>query len=127
MTHVAACGHSQIARRSSLPLLKRARIEVYLPDKRSGVYKRLGRAIEQEFLFTFGGCTVIRDIKGLYLNSGQRRETDKITLVYADMPFELNRNITLISEYADAVRDACSEALPEQSVLVVVHEVMHSI
>jgi hypothetical protein len=43
------------------------------------------------------------------------------------MPFELNRNITLISEYADAVRDACSEALPEQSVLLVVHEVMHSI
>ena len=110
-----------------MPLLKRARIEVYLPEKGEGVYKRLLKAVEQEFLFTFGGCTVIRGIKGLYLNSGDHRETDKITLVYADMPFGLSRNMALISEYADVVREACSEALPEQSVLVVVHEVMHSI
>ena len=91
------------------------------------MYRRLEQAIEQEFLFTFGGCTVIRDIKGLYLSSGKRRETDRITLVYSDMPFGLQRNMTLISEYADAIREACAEALPEQSVLVVVHEVMHSI
>ena len=122
----AECGRSPIERRGSLPLLKRARIEVYLPDKRERVYRRLGKAIEQEFLFTFGGCTVIRDIKGLYLNSGERRETDKITLIYSDMPFGLSRNMMLISGYADAVREACSEALPEQSVLVVVQEVMHS-
>ena len=100
---------------------------MYLPDRRVSVYRRLGRAIEQEFLFTFGGCTVIRDIKGLYLSSGKRRETDKITLVYADMPFGLERNMALISEYSDAIREACAEALPEQSVLVVVHEVLHSI
>jgi hypothetical protein len=110
-----------------LPLLKRARIEVYLPEGRERVYRRLERAIENEFLFTFGGCTVIRGIKGLYLNAGKQREADKITLVYADTPFGLNRNMALIAEYADAVREACTEGLPEQSVLVVVHEVMHSI
>ena len=110
-----------------MPLLRRARIEVYLPDKREIAYRRLKKAIEREFLFTFGGCTVIGDIKGLYLSSGDRRETDKITLVYADTPFGLSRNMKLISGYADSVREACSEALPEQSVLVVVHEVMHSL
>ena len=110
-----------------MPLSKRARIEVYLPDEPIAVYKRLHRAIESEFLFTFGGCTVVRDIKGHYLRSGKQPEVDRISLVYADTPFGLRSNLKLISEYADAVRDACSEALPEQSVLVVVHEVYHSV
>ena len=110
-----------------MPLSKRARIEVYLPDRRKPVYGRLRRAIEGEFLFTFGGCTVIHDIKGLYLHSGRSPESDKISLVYADMPFGLARNLRAVSDYADAVREACTEALPEQSVLVVVNEVYHSL
>ncbi len=110
-----------------MPLSKRARIEVYLPDKQKGVYKRLQRAIEDEFLLTFGGCSVIRDIKGLYLRSSENREVDKISLVYADIPFGLRSNLKLISDYADAIREACAEALPEQSVLVVVHEVYHAV
>lgn len=110
-----------------MPLSKRARIEVYLPEKRRAVYRRLRKAIEGEFLFTFGGCTVIHDIRGLYLRSGEDPETDKITLVYADMPLTLQRNKRAISDYADAVREACTEALPEQSVLVVVDEVYHSL
>ncbi len=100
---------------------------MYLPDKRPAVYKRLQRAIEDEFLHTFGGCTVIRDIKELYLRSGEYRETDKISLVYADLPFGLDEEAEVISEYADAVRDASADALPEQSILVVVHEVYHSL
>ena len=109
-----------------MPLLKRARIEVYIPERR-GVYKRLRSAIETEFLFTFGGCTVINSIKGLYLRSGHVPEEDAITLIYADLPFEFEANSAAVSEYADAVREASSEALPEQSVLVVVHEVYHSL
>ena len=110
-----------------MPLSKRARIEVYLPVKSKPVYRHLRKAVEDEFLFTFGGCTVISGIKGLYLHSGERRERDSITLVYADMPFGLRGNKALISDYADAVREACGEALPEQSVLVVIQEVFHSI
>ena len=109
-----------------MPLSKRARIEVYLPERR-GVYKRLRSAIENEFLFTFGGCTVINGIKGLYLHSGVKPEQDQISLVYADLQFELAPNFEVVSEYADAIREAATEALPEQSVLVVVHEVYHSI
>ena len=108
-------------------LLKRARIEAYLPEKSIKVYGLLRRAIEAEFLFTFGGCTVIKDIKGLYLHSGEEPDEDKITLVYADMPFGLDENFKAIAEYADAVREASAQALPEQSILVVVHEVYHSI
>ena len=108
-------------------LLKRARIEAYLPNDKASVYRRLRKAIEAEFLFTFGGCTVIKDIKGLYLLSGERPDEDKITLVYADMPFGLDENFEAVSDYSDAVREAAAEALPEQSILVVVHEVYHSI
>jgi hypothetical protein len=108
-------------------LLKRARIEAYFPEKNVKVYGRLLRAIEAEFLFTFGGCTIIDNIKGLYLLSGEKPDEDKITLVYADMPFGLDENFQAVSDYADAVRNAAAEALPEQSILVAVHEVYHSI
>jgi hypothetical protein len=110
-----------------LPLSKRARIEVYLPDEKKPVYRRLRKAIETEFLFTFGGCTVMEGIKGLYLRSGEDPERDSITLVYSDMPFGLKVNASLVSNYSDAIREACSEALPEQSVLVVIQEIYHSI
>ena len=108
-------------------LSKRARIEAYLPDKKDKAYLRLRTAIEKEFLFTFGGCTVIEGIQGLYLRSGNKPEQDKITLVYADMPFGLEKHFKAVSKYADAIREAAVEALPEQSVLVVVHEVFHSL
>ena len=108
-------------------LLKRARIEAYLPDNDSRVYQRLREAIETEFLYTFGGCTVIKNIKGLYLLSGSKPERDRIALVYADMPIGMDLNSGEIAEYADAVREAAEEALPEQSVLIVVSEVYHSL
>ena len=108
-------------------LSKRARIEAYLPEKKAKAYRRLRVAIQDEFLFTFGGCTVIEDIKGFYLRSGTKPEQDKITLVYADMPFGLEKHFKAVSNYADAIRAAAAEALPEQSVLVVVHEVFHSL
>lgn len=110
-----------------MPLLKRARLEVYLPDDPKPVYGRMQAAIETEFIFTFGGCTVIKGIKGLYLRSGTTPERDKVTLIYADMPLDLKQNMRAVSSYADAVREACTEALPEQSVLVVVDEIYHSV
>ena len=108
-------------------LLKRARIEAYLPEKRAEVYRNLREAIEAEFLFTFGGCTVINGIKGLYLLSGEEPTEDEITLIYADTPFGLDDHLKAVSDYADAIREAAAEALPEQSIMVAVHEVYHSI
>lgn len=108
-------------------LSKRARIEAYLPEKNVKVYRRLRRAIEAEFLFTFGGCTVIKGIKGLYLRSGEKREEDEITLVYADMPFDLNKHFKAVTNYAEAIRKAAADAIPEQSILVVVQEIYHSL
>src|SRR6476469_7866314 len=107
-------------RRNSLPLSKRARLAIYLPQKNSAVNKRLRRAFEGEFLQTFGGCTVINSIKGLYLDSDGKCDTDKITLVYTDAPFDFDKNFGMLAAYADSLREAAKEATSEESILVVV-------
>jgi len=108
-------------------LSKRTRIDVYLPEKKAKVYGRLRKAIESEFLFSFGGCTVIEGVRGLYLRSGEKPEEDLITRVYADMPFSLESRFEEVSAYADSIREAVDEALPEQSILVTVEEIYHSL
>ena len=110
-----------------MPLLKRARIEVYLPERRKSNYRRLQREVEREFLTTFGGCTVIKNIKGLYLDSEGKSDFDKISLVYADTPFDFDKNFAALSKYADALREATTEASDEESVLVVVHGICRSV
>ena len=109
-----------------MPLSKRARIEIYLPVK-SRFHKRLQRAIENEFLNTFGGCTVIRNIKGLYLASDDKPDTDGIDLIYADTPFEFESNRAEIEAYTDLLRQSVLESTSEESALVVVHEIYHSL
>ncbi len=108
-------------------LSKRTRIDVYLPEKRAKVYRRLRKAIEHEFLFAFGGCTVIEGVRGKYLSSGEKPEEDRITRVYADMPFSLQSRFEEVSAYAEAIREAADEALLEQSILVTVEEIYHSL
>jgi dephospho-CoA kinase len=110
-----------------LPLSAKARIEIYLPDNQKQAYKKLRAAIEQEFLETFGGCTVIEEIEGLYLSEEGKRDTDKIVLVYADTPFEFRRNRAAIGKYTDELKDVAFQTTNEESILIVVHEIFHSV
>ena len=70
---------------------------------------------------------MIGGIKGLYMGSDGEADTDTITLVYTDMPFEFDANLDLLSDYADSLREAVLEASSEESVLVVIHEIYHSL
>lgn len=110
-----------------MPLSARARIEIYLPERKKPGYQRLRKAFEREFLETFGGCTVIENIKGLYLSSNEKPDADKITLVYADTPFDFEKNFKAISKYADDLKKAALEASEEESILIVVHKIYHSV
>jgi hypothetical protein len=110
-----------------LPLSKRARIEVYLPQRGSSSYARLERAVQTEFLETFGGCTVITSTKGLYLNADGKTDSEKISVIYADTPFDFDDQFDEISEYADQLRTAALEATDEEAILIVVHAVYHSV
>jgi len=78
-------------------------------------------------LNTFGGCTVIKDIKGIYLGSDGKSDFDRINLIYADTPFDFEKNFEALSKYTDEIRKAAVEATEEESVLVVVHEIYHSV
>ena len=110
-----------------MPLSKRARIEIYLPDKKKANYRRLHRAFEQEFLNTFGGCTVIKDIKGIYLGTDGKADFDRINLIYADTPFDFDKNFAALSKYTDELKSAAKKASDEESVLIVVHAIHHSV
>ena len=110
-----------------MPLSARARIEIYLPERKNAVYSRLLKAFQQEFLQTFGGCTVIEDIKGLYLSADDKTDTDKINLVYADIPFDFEKNFKALSKYTDELKKAALEASEEESILIVVHKIYHSV
>ena len=110
-----------------MPLSKRARIEIYLPERGRNDYARMQRAFEREFLSTFGGCTVIGNIKGLYLSSERETDFDRISLVYTDTPFDFDENFEALSKYTDDLRKAALEASDEESILVVVHEIYHSL
>jgi hypothetical protein len=85
------------------------------------------RAFEHEFLTTFGGCTVIDDIKGLYLGSDREPDSDRINLVYADTPFDFDENFDALSQYTDDLREAALRASDEESILIVVHPIYHSL
>jgi hypothetical protein len=110
-----------------LPLSSRARIEIYLPDVPQKVYRSARRAFEREFLETFGGCTVIKNIKGLYLSAAEKADTDKIVLIYTDTPFEFRKNRAALSKYTDELREVAFKTTNEESILIVVHEIFHSV
>ena len=110
-----------------MPISARARIEIYLPDVPRKIYRNVRKAFEKEFLETFGGCTVIKNIKGLYLSADGKTETDKIVLLYADTPFEFRKNRAALAKYTDELRDVAYKTTNEESILIVVHEIYHSV
>jgi len=66
-------------RRDSLPLLERARVEAYVPDLPSEAYRTLLEALDREFTYAFGGCTISRALVAA------RRPRN--VLVYDDFPW----------------------------------------
>jgi hypothetical protein len=109
-----------------LPLSEKARIEVYLPDLPRPAYQDLLSAFEEELTFAFGGCTTMRGLEGNYLSRAGTIVRDRINIVYADMPFSIVDDLSLIGHYADQLRDASLRALDEEAVLIAVIRAQHS-
>jgi hypothetical protein len=109
-----------------LPLSEKARALVYLPDLPPPAYQDLLEALDQEFTYTFGGCTIIRGLDGSYLSRFGLKIRDRINLLYADTPFAFEDNFAKLSRYADELRDAAFLALEEETVLVAVLKVYHA-
>jgi hypothetical protein len=109
-----------------LPLAEKARVEVYIPDLLEEAYQKLLEVFEQEFTYTFGGCTVSRGLSGSFQSQIGAVVPDRINLIYTDTPFSLEESLPLLSTYADKLRQAALRMLNEEAVLVVVMKVYHS-
>jgi hypothetical protein len=83
-------------------------------------------ALDQEFTYTFGGCTVVRGLGGSYLSRGGLFMRDRINLIYTDTPFSLEANRERLARYAGEVRDAAFEALDEEAILITLSQVYHA-
>ena len=109
-----------------MPLCKKARIEVYLPDAVHPAYAELLAALEQEFTYAFGGCTLVRGLEGSYLSRFGLVMRDRVNLLYSDTPFAFEAKFDTLSEYADKLRDAALRALKEEAVLVALFPIYHA-
>lgn len=109
-----------------MPLFEKARIEVYIPDLPKKSYRDLLHALDQEFTYTFGGCTINRGLEGSYLSKLGLKMQDRVNLIYTDMSIAFDENLAAISDYTDALRIAAFEALEEEAILVVASKVHHS-
>ena len=109
-----------------MPLSKKARIELYLPDLPKQEYHELLDALDREFAYTFGGASIVRGIEGSYLSQAGSQMRDRINLIYTDAPFAFRENLPSLSRYADQLREAAFAALQEEAVLVVVIPLYHA-
>lgn len=109
-----------------MPLSEKARVEVYVPDVLTPPYQNLLDTLEQEFTYTFGSCTLVRGLHGSYLSQAGFPITDRINVIYTDASIRFDPNLTALSAYTDKLRQAASDALAEEAVLVVSYKVYHS-
>ena len=108
-----------------MPLLERARVEVYIPDLPAPAYRKLLEAFDEEFTYAFGGCTIVRGLDGSYLSRAGVKTPDRINLIYTDLPLALSANVESIARYAEELKQAAFEALAEEAILVAVTQVYH--
>jgi hypothetical protein len=99
---------------------------VYLPDLLAPAYHDLLDALDREFTYTFGGCTILRGLGGSYLSRLGSVVKDRINVVYTDTPFSFDENRERLARYADELREAVLQALEEEAVLVTVFQVYHA-
>ena len=110
-----------------MPLLERARIEIYVPDDLSNAYPALLERLEAEFTYTFGGSTTLFGLSGSYLTRFGSPVIDRVDLIYTDIPARFEMSIEIIEQYADSQRRRAMAALDEEAVLVAVHRIYHSV
>lgn len=106
-------------------LSEKARIEVFIPDVPHPSYSSLLTQLETELSYAFGGCTLL-SASGTFRSATGRILLDKITILFTDIPIELERDRLRLADYMNTVRDAIQEALTlEESILIAVHPVHH--
>ncbi|HEX3143935.1 MAG TPA: hypothetical protein VHQ64_08185 [Pyrinomonadaceae bacterium] len=110
-----------------MPLLERARVEVYVPDLPAPHYRNLLLSFEEEFTYAFGGCTIVRGLEGSYLSRAGVKTPDRISLIYTDLPIAFSTNLEKAARYADELKQVAFEALNEETVMVGIGQIFHAV
>ena len=110
-----------------MPLLERVRVEVYIPDLPSSEYQNLLRSLEEEFTYAFGGSSVLRGLEGSYLSVAGNCILEPINLIYSDVSLALSTDFADVAAYVREVKQAATDALAEEVVLVSVEQIYHMV
>ena len=109
-----------------MPLSEKARVEVYVPDMPSPAYQNLLEALEREFTYTFGGCTIVRGLHGSYLSEAGLPISDRVNLIYTDSSIRFEPNLAGLDRFTAKLRQAAFDALEEEAILVAAFKVYHA-
>jgi hypothetical protein len=110
-----------------LPLSEKLRIEFYFPDSPNPSNSQLINQFENEMAYTFGGCSVIQGMKGLYKSREGSLIQDRVHLLFTDVELKLGTDRPAIDLYIVTLTRIMFEALQEEKVLIAVYPVFHQI
>ena len=110
-----------------MPLLERVRVELYLPDPHSPEYEDLLRSLTEEFTYAFGGCSIVRGLERSYLSALGIRISDRINIIYSDVPLILATDFGLVAAYVRELKRAAMNALAEEAILISVEQIYHAV
>ena len=109
-----------------MPLSEKLRIEVFLPDNPHPAYKALLKQFQQEFTYTFGGCSVISGLDGQYRSEVDGATiVDRVHLLFVDTDLEYDPHQEQVTRYLHALYRTAYEALDEEAILISVYPIAH--
>jgi hypothetical protein len=89
-------------------------------------YAKIINEFENELAYTFGGCSVIQGIKGLYRSRVHGKIVqDRIHVLFSDFEMRFEENRQSIETYVDSLAEAITTALKEEEFLISVYPVYH--
>jgi hypothetical protein len=107
-------------------LVLRARIEAYLPSQTDPAYEDVLDWLVLEFSYSFGGCTILEDVSGYFLDRRGDVVLDRINIIYSDTPLELPKRQSLVESYIKGLMSFIQERLyREEVILITAQSVMH--
>jgi hypothetical protein len=108
-----------------LPLSEKVRIEIFIPDLPDPIYDRILAEFSDELSYAFGGCTITSS-SGKYRSASGIILPDKINILFTDTPFEWEKDQSVITQYAEELRDIIQRALKgEEAILITVNSIYH--
>jgi hypothetical protein len=108
-----------------LPLSEKVRIEIFIPDLPDPTYDLILDEFAVELTYTFGGCTVTRS-SGKYRSESGVILPNKISILFADTPFEWEKDRVILTQYAEELHSVIQRALnAEETILIAIHRIYH--